>query len=270
MLGPLYGALVLAVADWRGDLRDQPRRRPGARRRAPRARRPAVRRSRTHRSAGRPDWLGVRGCCSRPWRPGVLTMVQPPPLHARRHPGARCSCPSPATARWLTPVGAGHGAVAALVLVLALPDRAAAAGRRARLGRASPARPTWSARCCWRVALGGIILAFATADPEVAGLLRRRALAPARLGGRARGASWLHLRRAADAAGARAARSAQVPAWGALLVSFFVGAALIAALVDIPIFARVTVHRDVPARRRAGAGPASWSRCRSAPWSAAT
>ena len=31
------------------------------------------------------------------------------------------------------------------------------------------------------------------------------------------------------------------PAWGALVVSFFVGAALIAALVDIPIFARVTI-----------------------------
>ncbi len=34
------------------------------------------------------------------------------------------------------------------------------------------------------------------------------------------------------------------PAWGALVVSFFVGAALIAALVDIPFFARLTVHRD--------------------------
>ncbi len=34
---------------------------------------------------------------------------------------------------------------------------------------------------------------------------------------------------------------AQRPAWGSVLVSFFVGAALIAALVDIPIFARITV-----------------------------
>jgi hypothetical protein len=34
---------------------------------------------------------------------------------------------------------------------------------------------------------------------------------------------------------------AQRPAWGAVLVSFFVGAALIAALVDIPIFARITI-----------------------------
>ena len=36
----------------------------------------------------------------------------------------------------------------------------------------------------------------------------------------------------------------RTPAWGALLVSFFVGAALIAALIDIPIFARTTVYPD--------------------------
>jgi hypothetical protein len=34
------------------------------------------------------------------------------------------------------------------------------------------------------------------------------------------------------------------PAWGSLLVSFFVGAALVAALIDIPIFARTTVYAD--------------------------
>jgi MFS family permease len=34
------------------------------------------------------------------------------------------------------------------------------------------------------------------------------------------------------------------PAWGALVVSFFVGAGLIAALVDIPIFARITIYGD--------------------------
>jgi len=36
----------------------------------------------------------------------------------------------------------------------------------------------------------------------------------------------------------------RTPAWGALLVSFFIGAALIAALIDIPIFARTTVYSD--------------------------
>ena len=46
------------------------------------------------------------------------------------------------------------------------------------------------------------------------------------------------------AAGAARGASPARPAWGALAVSFFVGAALIAALVDIPIFARVTVYPD--------------------------
>ena len=36
----------------------------------------------------------------------------------------------------------------------------------------------------------------------------------------------------------------RTPAWGSLAVSFFVGAALIAALIDIPIFARTTIYPD--------------------------
>lgn len=89
------------------------------------------------------------------------------------------------------------------------------------------------------VALGGVILAFATADPEVqvfspAGpwYLAVAAVAVVLL--------VLHQRRARDPLvprGAFASRSA----WGALVVSFVVGSALIAALVDIPIFARLTV-----------------------------
>jgi hypothetical protein len=52
---------------------------------------------------------------------------------------------------------------------------------------------------------------------------------------------WWHARRAEQPLVPRGALAAR-PAWGALAVSFFVGAALIAALVDIPIFARVTVY----------------------------
>jgi MFS family permease len=36
----------------------------------------------------------------------------------------------------------------------------------------------------------------------------------------------------------------RTPAWGALVVSFFIGSALVAALIDIPIFARTTVYPD--------------------------
>src|SRR3546814_14291362 len=37
---------------------------------------------------------------------------------------------------------------------------------------------------------------------------------------------------------------AQVAGGGSMVVSFFIGAALIAALIDIPIFARTTIYRD--------------------------
>ncbi|MBA2445540.1 MAG: MFS transporter [Nocardioidaceae bacterium] len=92
------------------------------------------------------------------------------------------------------------------------------------------------------IVLAGIVLAFASADPEV------QVLSPS--------GPWL-LVGSAIAAGLfawrqRMARNPLVPrnalreraAWGALAVSFFVGAALIAALVDIPIFARITVYPD--------------------------
>lgn len=92
------------------------------------------------------------------------------------------------------------------------------------------------------LSLAGVVLAFATADPEVQVL--------SGTGG------WLLVASAAAAAGfvvrQRVAAAPLVPAgalsrraaWGALAVSFFVGAALIAALVDVPVFARVTVYPD--------------------------
>lgn len=90
--------------------------------------------------------------------------------------------------------------------------------------------------------LGGIVLAFATADPAVAvfspqgpWFLIGSAIASALL--------VLHLRRAADPIVPRGALRAR-PAWGALAVSFLVGWALIAALVDIPLFARTTTQQD--------------------------
>jgi hypothetical protein len=87
-----------------------------------------------------------------------------------------------------------------------------------------------------------VILAFATADPQVS------VLAPS--------GPWLllgsgvavvlfsrHARRTARPLVPRGAFAAR-PARGALAVSFFVGAALIAALVDVPLFARLTVYPD--------------------------
>ncbi|KRA32835.1 MFS transporter [Nocardioides sp. Root614] len=91
-------------------------------------------------------------------------------------------------------------------------------------------------------ALGGIVLAFATADPEVAVFSPQ---GPWFLVGSALAVVLLlvHLRRADDPIVPRGALRA-TPAWGALVVSFLVGWALIAALVDIPLFARTTTQPD--------------------------
>ena len=92
------------------------------------------------------------------------------------------------------------------------------------------------------VALAGVILAFATADPEV------QVLSPAGpwllgLSAVAAALFWLRNRSVRNPLVPPRAVTA-TPAWGALVVSFFVGAAVIAALVDIPIFARLTVYND--------------------------
>ena len=91
-------------------------------------------------------------------------------------------------------------------------------------------------------ALGGVIVAFATADPAVQVLspVGPWALAVA---GVATVLVAAHQRRAEAPLIPRGSLGRR-PAWGALLVSLFVGAALIAALVDVPIFARISVYDD--------------------------
>lgn len=92
------------------------------------------------------------------------------------------------------------------------------------------------------VALGGVVLAFATADPKV------QAMSPQ---GR-----WYLLAAAvatvAFAVHLRRARNPLIPpstfrppaAWGAVATSLLVGFALVAALVDVPLFARTTAYPD--------------------------
>jgi hypothetical protein len=92
------------------------------------------------------------------------------------------------------------------------------------------------------VALAGVILAFATADPRIQvfsdqGLWYLLGSAVATV------VFVLHLRRAPAPLVPRGALR-RTPAWGSMLVSFFVGASLIAALIDIPLFARTTIYPD--------------------------
>ncbi|RLV50166.1 MFS transporter [Nocardioides mangrovicus] len=142
--------------------------------------------------------------------------------------------------RWLTPLALV--AVVALVLLVA---RCWWASRplvdlRGWLRDAGRADPVGSGLLA--LALAGVVLAFATADPAV------RVFSPAGpwlLAGSAVAAVLLvlHLRRASDPLVPHGALRRR-PAWGSLVVSFFVGAALIAALVDIPVYARLTTYRD--------------------------
>ncbi len=90
--------------------------------------------------------------------------------------------------------------------------------------------------------LGAVILTFASAEPETAAISTS---APILLpvAGAAFIAFAVRQRFARHPLIPRGAFAAR-PAWGALVVSFLIGASLIAALVDIPFFARLTIHRD--------------------------
>ncbi len=92
------------------------------------------------------------------------------------------------------------------------------------------------------LSLAGIVLAFSTADPEVQVFSPQ---GPYYLAGSAIAAGLFAWRqRRATAPLIPHGALSQRAAWGAVAVSFFVGSSLIAALVDVPIFARVTTYPD--------------------------
>ena len=239
VLGPLYGAVVLAFGTWRDifwlnaavglllaavmlRLRDA----------APDVAEPQA------DARGRPDWpgalllaLAVVGL--------ALVMLEPASLTSGVTSGL-AFLPVTGESRWLTPLALATAGVLLLFLV-----------RQATARRPLLAWRSWGelARSTdllgaglLAVALGAVIVTFASAEPESA------AVSPA--------APWLlpvavvatlgfvHRQRTAAEPLVPRGSLASRPAWGAIVVSFFVGAALIAALVDIPFFARLTVHRD--------------------------
>lgn len=239
VLGPLFGAVVLAVADWRAifavnlavglvlaaAIRALTRS-AAVERRAQRASRP------------RPDLIGLLLVVLTLVAGGVV-FLRPPAL-MRDLTWGQLFIPFAGDGRWLTPAGAA--AVVAFALLLAWSWFAP--------------RPLLDLRGWTRVlvdadlvgalllalALGGVILAFATADPKVEVFSPRGRWYL--LGAVVAAAAFVwHARRASAPLVPRGAL-VRTPAWGALVVSFFVGAALIAALIDIPLFARTTVYPD--------------------------
>jgi MFS family permease len=247
VIGPLYGAVVLAASQWQVIfainlvvglvLALAIRRTSGT---APTDDAapdsgPPVRRRTGVRTI---DWAGIVFLVVS-LAAGALVFLQPNALVSDVTWG-QVFIPVAGTGRWPTPVG-----IVAIVAALLLAVRCCTARRPlADL-------PGW-----WRTvreadlpgalflaaALAGVILAFSTADPRV------EVFAPQ---------GWWYLLGAVVAACVlvwhlRTEETPLVPrgtlrrtpAWGALLVSFFIGAALIAALIDIPIFARTTVYPD--------------------------
>jgi hypothetical protein len=142
--------------------------------------------------------------------------------------------------RWTTPM-----ALAVLVLAVAFVVRQATAARplvrlRGLSGLTETADLTGAGLL--GLSLAGVVLAFATADPEV------QVFSPIGpwllLGSVVFGGLFVWRQRAA-ARPLIPSGSLRLPgAWGAMVVSLLVGAALIAALVDIPVFARLSAYPD--------------------------
>lgn len=240
VVGPLFGAMVISVADWRtiflinlavglvlaaairashdSTVVDE---------RAQRASKPP----------GGVDW-GSPVLLLIALSVGALVFVQPTELVTDVTWG-ELFLPFAGDSRWLTPVGAV--AVVAFLLFLV---RSATASRPmmdlagwVRSARQADLRGA----LLLAVALGGVILAFATADPQVQ-VFSDRGLWYLLVAAVAAAAFAMHLR-TAEAPLVPPGALRQTPAWGAILVSFLVGAALIAALIDIPIYARTTTYR---------------------------
>ncbi|MCW2767293.1 MAG: major facilitator superfamily 1 [Nocardioides sp.] len=244
VVGPLFGAVVLAVADWRGIflinlavglvLAAAIR----AARFGPQPQQTGARRRGLRPIGGLPDLLGLL-LLAVTLVTGALVFTQPSQL-LRDLTWGQLFIPYAGDGRWLTLLGIVAMAGALLFLV-----RCVTAARPLvdlRSWATSVREADLAGALLLAVALGGVILAFATADPKVQvfsdqGLwyLLGSAVATA--------AFAVHLRRA-EAPLVPTGALRRTPAWGAILVSFFIGAALIAALIDIPLFARTTIYDD--------------------------
>ncbi len=250
VLGPLLGAVVLAVADWRAIF--------------------AINLAVGLVLAVAVRRLGI-GSRTTPLRldvPGLLlalvgvvatsaVLARPRALLADLTWGA-LFVPFAGEGRWLTPVGAiaiGSGLLLVAWCLLAPRPLLDLRGWGRHLVEADLVGAVLLG-----VALGGVILAFATADPKVevfspSGRWYLLVAALAAIG------LFLHLRRTSRPLVPRGALR-HTPAWGALVISFFIGAALIAALIDIPLFAR-TPSTPTPSSSRHWCWSGSSSPC---PW----
>ncbi|MGJ9412526.1 MFS transporter [Aeromicrobium sp. CF4.19] len=235
VIGPLYGAVVLAFGSWRdifwlncavglllaaamitqGDEDRQRARRPG-----------------------HPDLLGIV-LAILVLLTLTLVMLEPESLATGVTTGL-AFLPVVGESRWLTPMGLTLIGLAVLFVLRQLTAHRPLLDWR---GWGSLGRETdLLGAGLLTLGLGSVIVAFASAEPESAAISDSApVLLP--LAALSFGGFVWRQRVAPRPLIPRGALSSRV-AWGALAVSFFVGASLIAALVDIPFFARLTVHPD--------------------------
>ncbi len=253
VLGPLFGALVLAFADWRViflvnlvvglvlAVALHMSARQGA---EPSGVLPGIEAEEETRDGSatltqaHPDYLGVLLLLVT-LVAGTLTFTQPSFL-LRDLTWGQVFIPFVTDGRWLSPIGAVAMAGAVLFLIRC------ATARRPLVDLRGWGRTVREADLVGALllaaALSGVILAFGTADPKIQ-VFSDQGVWYLLGSGLATAALVWHLRHAETPLLPRGAMR-PTPAWGSLLVSFFIGAALIAALIDIPIFARTTVYDD--------------------------
>lgn len=224
VVGPLYGAAVLTAASWRAIfwinavvgvllaltmLRRRPRDLTG---------------------------LALLAVCLA----GIsLVMLEPKALVTGVTTGL-AYLPVTGESRWLTPLALGTAGVLGLFCVRELFARHPVVDWRRWPSIARQADLLGA--LLLSLGLGAVIITFASAEPENATIpASARYVLP--VAGVALLLFWLRQRTARHPLIPRGA-FAQRPAWGAVVVSFLIGASLIAALVDIPFFARLTIYRD--------------------------
>ncbi|WP_053202337.1 MFS transporter [Jiangella muralis] len=238
VLGPLFGAAILAVADWRAifwvNFAIGAALFVGTA--AGRGRGPdtgadaeSVRRAGRFDVIGLVLGLGALACAG-------VAVTRPSSLEQSVRWG-ELLVPRSDGRDWTTPL-----ALAAFVLLVGFVARELTARRPLLPLRRAPAvlrAADLPGALLLGVALGGIVLTFAVADPAVElmapsgpWLLAGSAVALAAF-------AWRQRRAAAPLVPPSAVRAR--PAWGALVVSLFVGAALVSVVVDVPILARTVL-----------------------------
>lgn len=240
VVGPLFGAAVLVVADWRAIF--------AINLAVGLVLAAAIRVAAAESGGFEARFARTSTTGPDPWSilfafgvlvAGALVFVQPPPL-MRELTWGRLFIPVVGSGRWLTPLGLV--AIAALLLLLVRCATAARPLVDLRGWTRSLREADLAGALLLGAALAGVILAFATADPRIQ-VFSDRGWWYLGGGAIAAAAFAFHLRHAAAPLVPRGTFRRR-PAWGSMLVSLFIGAALIAALIDIPLFARTTVHPD--------------------------